>query len=152
MPGTGTSPRWPWPGSTGSSKSKAVPSSGSGHVLRTKGKLADAVAHLERAVPLLREKGTPDNLACAYAALAECSARQARLTEAGRLVREARKAHKGPDDLPQVLRAEAWLLKAQGEPGAAVATLKRAMEDRKLEDTEHKEEMKRLLSAWTAGG
>ena len=51
-----------------------------------------------------------------------------------------------------MLRAEAWLLKAQGEPSAAVATLKRAMEDKKLEDTEHKEEMKRLLSAWTAGG
>lgn len=127
-----------------------------GDLDRARGRLAEAVRQLEAALPLLEAKGTPENQAEARAALAECAARtghpgaaEAHLAAARRLLGRTDRPH---GDLPQLLRAEAWLLRVRGRPAEALSRLREALVDPGQEDPEHHGEVRTLITTWSAKG
>ncbi|HEY3399580.1 MAG TPA: serine/threonine-protein kinase [Geothrix sp.] len=116
-----------------------------GDLLRVRGRLAAATVRLMEASALLVKKGTAQNQADTLAALAECKARQRDLTEAGRLLDEARGL---AGDRPQIWRAQAWVLHLRGRDKEALDALASALASPRGEDPEHREEVLSLASAW----
>lgn len=116
-----------------------------GDVSRAQGRLSEATLRLTESQRPLK-LGTPLNRVEALTALAECKARQSDFAAAERLMSQART--QGPKDLPQILRAQAWLYRCSGKPQAALDCLSRAQADPKRDDPEHQAEIRTLIKVW----
>lgn len=118
-----------------------------GDVLRTQGRFEAARPRLEQSLVILQQggKGTPENVAEALAALAECAARTGNLEEAERRLRLIEPAAAA---IPQVWRARAWMALRRGDRPQALAHLAKALEDPKKFDPDHRTEVEALLASW----
>jgi len=121
-----------------------------GDLLRFQGRFREAIPELmvARRVLVDEQRGSPGNRVEVLSALAECKSRSGQATEAEALLREARQLNQ---DLPQILRAQAWIHRFRGEGRLAEECLARALEDPRKEDPEHRNEIQDLLASWRAG-